>query len=138
MLGRGLTWATSSRSPGFRSHRVFRAEVRDSLSNVSSNLSTDNGLPAVFGRALFVELGVKALSRPALEIAGEVDISSSRSGEGEAFQFLEGPAEDTWSGGQNAGKTRDQSSQPHLIDSGRGESVHGNEEGRAAWPGYSS
>lgn len=26
---------------------------------------------------------------------GEVDISSSRSGEGEAFRFLEGPEEDT-------------------------------------------
>ncbi len=90
MLGRGLTCMTSSRRPGFRSHSVFNTDVNESLSRVSRSRSTDNGLPARLGRGLFLEEGVKVWGSLALDIEGEVDISSSRSGEGEAFRFLEG------------------------------------------------
>ena len=96
MLGRGLAWTISSRRIGCLSQRVFNTDVRESLSSVSSNLSTVNGLPTTrLGRTLFLELGVREAGSRAVEIEGDVDISSSRSGEGDAFRFLEGPEEDT-------------------------------------------
>ncbi len=96
MLGRGLTCTISSRKDGCLSQSVFRTDVRESLSSVSSNLSTVNGLPTTkFWRARFLVEGVREAGNRAFDIEGDVDISSSRSGEGEAFRFLESPEDDT-------------------------------------------
>ena len=83
----------SSRSPGLRSQRAFSTVRSESLSSVSSSRSTESGLPVRFGRAFFLDDG--GTGSRAFERAGDVVISSSRSGEGEAFRFLEGLAEDT-------------------------------------------
>ena len=88
MLGRGLNCVTSSLMPGLRSTRVCSTDRRDSLSKVSSRRSTERGFPIRLGRKRFRELGVIE-GRRALEGAGEVDISSSRSGEGDAFRLRE-------------------------------------------------
>jgi len=95
MLGLGLTCITSSRSPGFRSQSVFKTNLSESLSKVSRSLSTDNGLPAKFGRTLFLDEGVSACGNRAFDMAGDVDISSSRSGDGDALRFLEEAVPDT-------------------------------------------
>lgn len=95
MLGRGLIWTISSRRLGFRSYTDFNTVLNASLSNVSSNLSTERVLAVRLGRGLFLDEGFSVCGRRALDIAGDMDISSSRSGEGDAFRFLEGPVVDT-------------------------------------------
>ena len=126
MLGLGLTCITSSRSPGFRSQSVFKTDLSDSLSSVSSSLSTDNGLPAKLGRTLFLDEGVRACGNLALDIAGDVDISSSRSGDGDALRFLEEVVPDTAVTVSICAEHHDVNA--YLICWERGGCVRGNEE----------
>lgn len=83
----------SSRSPGLRSHRDFNTDRSESLSSVSRSRSTESGLPVRFGRIFFLDPG--GIGNRAFAMAGDVVISSSRSGDGEAFRFLEGVVDDT-------------------------------------------
>lgn len=82
----------SSRSPGLRSHRDFKTDRNESLSSVSSRRSTESGLPVKLERIFFLDPG--AIGNRAFDMAGDVVISSSRSGDGEAFRFLEGVVEE--------------------------------------------
>jgi hypothetical protein len=89
-----------------------------------------------FGRALFLEPGVVLMGSLALEMDGDVDISSSRSGEGDAFRFLEVPAVDTVQVSR-ATKTLNLKV-AHLICWARVGCARGSVGEQAAWPRNSS